>query len=51
MSQIELMMKDLNLKPDTIKGTLNKINEICQCYENAGRFYFMNLGGNGDGDN
>ena len=52
MSRIELLMKELNLRPDTIEKTMNKINEICQCEnENAGKFYFIRLSGNGDGDN
>ena len=51
MSQIELLMKELDLKPGTITSTLNKVKEICQYDQDAGKFCFMKLNGNGDGDN
>ncbi|EKE02883.1 MAG: hypothetical protein ACD_20C00317G0018 [uncultured bacterium] len=53
MSQIEMLMNELNLKPDTIENTLSKINKICKDYQSPTSFYFikLNANGNGDGDN
>lgn len=52
MSYIKSLMQELNLKPDIIESTLNKIENACGDCENKTRGHFKLLaGGNGDGDN
>ncbi|MEW5822543.1 MAG: hypothetical protein AB1782_20285 [Cyanobacteriota bacterium] len=53
MTQIENLMKDLNLTDETITNTVNKINSICSRYdisETTGLTGTLPLLGNGDGN-
>lgn len=52
MTYIQSLMHELNLKPDIIESTLNKIENACGDHENKARRHFkLFAGGNGDGDN
>lgn len=53
MSNIEILMRELNLDEDIIKNTVHKIDFICSKYTFSGNITagsYINMGGNGNGN-